>query len=97
MPPPPRVLLFIDDRPDLLRLRETLLGKLGYVVIGANSAAAAIAKLESCAIDAVLLEYKSEGMDAEAVAFQIKQRFSNPPIVLLSAYSDMPERAFFGW
>jgi hypothetical protein len=45
----------------------------------------------------VLLEYKSEGIDAETVAFQIKQRFSNPPIVLLSAYSDMPERAFFGW
>jgi CheY-like chemotaxis protein len=46
-PPPPRVLLFIDDRPDLLRLRETPLGKLGYVVIGANSAAAAIEKLEN--------------------------------------------------
>jgi CheY-like chemotaxis protein len=78
-----------------LRLRETLLGKLGYVVIGANSAAAAMAKLENCAIDAVLLEYKSEGMDAEAVAYQFKQRFPNQPIVLLSAYSEMPERVLW--
>jgi len=92
MPPPPqRVLLCIDDRPHLLRLRETLLGKYGYVVMAANSAAAAIAKLENCAVDAVLLECKSEGMDVEAKAFQIKQRFPNCPIVLLSAYSGMPE------
>jgi len=94
-PPPSRVLLCIDDRPHLLQLRETLLGKHGYVVVTANSAAAAIAKLENCAIDAVLLEYKSEGMDAEAIAFQIKQRFSNQPIVLLSAYSEMPERVLW--
>jgi len=82
--------LCIDDRPHLLQLRETLLGKHGYVVVAANSASAAIAKLENCAVDAVLLEYKSEGMDAEAIAFQIKQRFPNQPIVLLSAYSEMP-------
>jgi len=41
---------------------------------------------------AVLLEYKQEGMDTEAVASHIKQRFPNLPIILLSAYSEMPER-----
>ena len=94
-PPPPRVLLCIDDRSHLWRFRETLLGKHGYVVVTASNAAAAIAKLDNCAIDAVLLEYKSEGMDAEAIAFQIKQRFPNHPIVLLSAYSEMPERVLW--
>jgi CheY-like chemotaxis protein len=84
-PPPARILLCVDDRAHLLHLRETLLAEHGYVVVAANSAPAAIAKLENCAVDAVLLEYKSEGMDAEAVAFQIKQRFPNQPIVLLSA------------
>jgi DNA-binding NtrC family response regulator len=43
-------------------------------------------------VAAVLLEYKQEGMDAEAVAWHIKQRFPNLPIILLSAYSEMPER-----
>ena len=94
-PPVSRVLLCIDDRAALLRLRETFLEKHGYVVIAANSAAAAIAKLENCAVDAVLLEYKSEGMDAEAIAFQIRQRFPNQPIVLLSAYAEMPERVLW--
>ena len=93
--PPARVLLCVDDRAPLLHLRETLLGKHGYVVVAANSASAAIAKLEICAVDAVLLEYKSEGMDAEAVAVQIKRRFPNQPIVLLSAYSEMPERVLW--
>jgi CheY-like chemotaxis protein len=48
--------------------------------------------LENASVTAVLLEYKQEGMDAEAVASHIKQRFPNLPIILLSAYSEMPER-----
>jgi CheY-like chemotaxis protein len=39
-----------------------------------------------------VLEYKQEGMDAEAVACHIKQRFPKLPIILLSAYCEMPER-----
>jgi len=43
-------------------------------------------------VAAVLLEYKQEGMDAEAIACHIKHRFPNLPILLLSAYSEVPER-----
>jgi len=50
------------------------------------------------AIDAVLLEYKMKGLDAEAAAFHIKQRFPEVPIVLLSADRDPPNfgNAFLG-
>ena len=41
---------------------------------------------------AVLLEYKLEGMDAEAVACHIKQRFPHLPIILVSAHAELPER-----
>jgi hypothetical protein len=41
--------------------------------------------LEERSAVAVLLEYKQEGMDAEALACLIKQRFPNLPIILLSA------------
>jgi DNA-binding response OmpR family regulator len=47
--------------------------------------------LENTSVVAVLLEYKQEGMDAEAVA-SIKRRFPDLPIILLSAYSETPER-----
>jgi CheY-like chemotaxis protein len=48
--------------------------------------------LEESSVAAVLLEYKREGVDTEAVACHIKERFPNLPIILLSAYSEMPER-----
>ena len=41
--------------------------------------------LEESAVAAVLLEYKHEGVDVEAVACHFKQRFPNLPIILLSA------------
>ena len=90
-----RVLLCIDDRPQMLQVRKANLEPLGYSVMTATTAPKAIALLEKLAIDAVLLEYKLEGMDAEAVAYHIKQRFPNQPIILLSAYSDVPERVLW--
>jgi CheY-like chemotaxis protein len=41
--------------------------------------------LEETSVAAILLEYKQEGMNVEAVACHIKQRFPNQPIILLSA------------
>ena len=48
--------------------------------------------LEESSVAAVLLEYRLEGMDTEAVACHIKQQFPNLPIILVSVYSEMPER-----
>ena len=48
--------------------------------------------LEESSVAAALLEYKLEGMDTEAVACHIKQRFPNLPIILVSVYSEVPER-----
>ena len=90
--PPLRTLLLVDDRTPLLPYRKAVLESLGYSVITATSSSTALAELENCTIDVVLLEYKTEGLDAEATAFHIKQRFPSLPIVLLSAYSELPER-----
>ena len=85
-------LLCIDDRPQMLELRKATLESQGYCVKLASSGYDAIKTLEQASVAAVLLEYKQEGMDAEAIACHIKQRFPNLPIILLSAYSEMPER-----
>jgi CheY-like chemotaxis protein len=90
--PPLRTLLLVDDRTPLLPYRKAVFESLGYSVITATSSSTALAELENCTIDVVLLEYKTEGLDAEATAFHIKQRFPSLPIVLLSAYSELPER-----
>jgi CheY-like chemotaxis protein len=83
--------LCVDDRPQALALRQATLESHGYCVKIASSGYAAMKMLEGTSVSAVLLEYKQEGMDAEAVACHIKQRFPDLPIILLSAYSEMPE------
>jgi CheY-like chemotaxis protein len=64
----------------------------GYCVKIASSGRTAMKMLEEEPVAAVLLEYKMDGMDAEAMAYHIKQRFPSLPIILLSAYSQMPQR-----
>ncbi|HYW40659.1 MAG TPA: response regulator [Terriglobales bacterium] len=84
--------LCIDDLPQALELRRATLESYGYRVKIASSAYTAMKMLEETPVAAILLEYKLEGMDAEAVAWHIKQRFPHLQIILLSAYSEMPER-----
>ena len=84
--------LYIDDLPQALELCKATLESHGYCVKTASSGYTAMKMLEETSVAAVLLEYKLEGMDAEAVACHIKQRFPNLPIILLSAYSEIPER-----
>ena len=84
--------LCIDDRPQVLELRKAALESHGYRVKIASSSYTAMKMLDETSLAAVLLEYKEEGMDVEAAACRIKQRFPNLPIILISAYSEMPER-----
>ena len=88
-------LLCIDDNPHVLALRKAALESSGYSVEIASSVEAAITLLKKAPLAAVLLEYKVEGMDAEAVAYHIKQRFPKLPIILVSAYSEIPERTLW--
>ena len=85
-------LLCIDDRPQMLALRKATLESRGYCVKLASSGYTAIKTLEDTSVATVLLEYKQEGIDAEAVACHIKQGFPSLPIILPSAYCEMPER-----
>ena len=93
MPQP--TVLCVDDRPSLLQLRQAMLEDHGYAVVTAKDATTALAQLQTLAIAAVILEYKSEGMDAEALAWLIKRNFPQQRVILLSAYSDVPERVLW--
>ena len=85
--------LLCIDLPQVLELRKKTLEFHGYSVKLASSRHAAMKVLEESLIGAVLLEYKHE--DSEAIACHIKQRFPNVPIILLSAYFEMPERVLW--
>jgi CheY-like chemotaxis protein len=85
-------LLCVDDRPQLLELRRALLESHGYRVKTALDGQTAMKILQDTQVAAVLLEYKTEGMDVEAVAYHVKLHFPSTPIILLSAYACTPER-----
>jgi len=87
--------LCIDDNPQVLELRKATLKSYGYHVRIASGGHAAMKLLKKTPIAAVLLDYKLEGMDAEAVACHLKQQFPNLPIILLSAFSEIPERVLW--
>ena len=54
--------------------------------------------LQDAPVAAVLLEYKTEGIDAEAIASHVKLHFPGIPIILVSAYTCTPERIlWFSW
>jgi len=86
----PPTVLCIDDHAELLKLRKSTLESCGFHVETATCAATAMKTLASTPVATVLLDYRLDGMDAQAVAYQIKQRHPKQPIVLLSAYSDTP-------
>jgi len=86
--------LCIDDLAHQLAIRKASLESRGYSVQTASSGRAALRILEQMPVSAILLEYKREGMDAAAIAFLIKQRFPQLPILLLSAY-ELPEQVLW--
>jgi response regulator RpfG family c-di-GMP phosphodiesterase len=89
------IVLFIDDRPPILELRKSSLASPGVCIKTAVNGHAAMKLLEQTSVDAIFLEYKQEGMDSEAVAYQIKQHFPSLPVIMLSAYTDIPERVLW--
>lgn len=86
------IVLCIKDHPQSLELRKATLESHGYRVKIASSGLSAMKILEESSVAVVLLECKLEGMDAEAVACHIKERFPNLPIILVSVHSEIPER-----
>jgi CheY-like chemotaxis protein len=89
------IVLCIDDRPLLLEIRKATLASHGVRIKTAVNGYGALKLLEQTPVDAIFLEYKQEGMDSEAVAYQIKQRFPHLPVIMLSAYTDIPERVLW--
>jgi CheY-like chemotaxis protein len=93
MPAQPKTILCIDDEIETLRLRRRLLEMSGYAVITALSGADGMRYLaEGQAIDLVLLDYAMPGMAGDRVAEELKLRYPQIPIVVVSGFVELPER-----
>lgn len=84
------VILCVDDERSGLLMRRLLLESQGYQVLTAENGAEGIEILSAQAVDLVLLDYMMPGADGGVVAETMKKIKPWVPILMLSAYVDLP-------
>jgi len=86
----PRVILWIDDDVLALEARKELLECSGYSALTAASGQEGLAVFALRRIDAVILDYRMPGMTGDRVASEMKRIKPHVPILMLSAYKELP-------
>ena len=86
-------ILCVDDEGSGLSVRKAVLESQGYRVFAAENGRDALALFSSQAIDLVVLDYAMPEMHGGMVAERMKELRPAVPILLLSAYLDLPREA----
>jgi CheY-like chemotaxis protein len=86
-----KVILCVDDEAKGLSVRQTLLESQGYRVFTAENGQDALVLFSSEDLDLVILDYAMPGMNGDVVAKKMKELKSDLPIIMLSAYVDLPK------
>jgi response regulator RpfG family c-di-GMP phosphodiesterase len=85
---PPNVLL-VDDEANVLNSLRRLLRPAGYEIHTAENGEAALAHLESQAVDLVVSDMRMPGMSGAELLAQVRKRWPTTMRVLLTGYSDI--------
>jgi len=84
------VVLCVDDEPVGLSVRKMTLESQGYCVLTAENGSRGLAIFSTEPVDLVILDYKMPGMNGDVVAEKMKRLKPVVPILMLSAYVDLP-------
>jgi two-component system response regulator GlrR len=84
-------ILVVDDDPSLLRLLDIRLQSAGYTVQTADSASAALARVEQSVPDAVITDLRMDGMDGLDLLRELQRRQPGVPVLLLTAHGTIPD------
>ena len=84
------LILCVDDEAVGLSIRKILLERAGYRVLTAADGASGLELFAAHPVDAVVLDYSMPGMHGGEVAKKMRQSKPEVPILLLSAYLDLP-------
>lgn len=84
------LLLCIDDEALGLQIRKAVLEKAGYRVITALDGANGLTLFWDQPVSGVVLDYFMPGMDGGQVAAEMRKRRPEVPILLLTAYINLP-------
>src|SRR5271170_6999686 len=84
------LVLCVDDELVGLQVRKILLERAGYRVLTAPDGRSALEIFSAEPVEAVVLDYSMPGMDGGEVAVRMRHAKPAVPILLLSAYLDLP-------
>lgn len=87
---PKLLILCIDDEALGLQIRKTVLERAGYRVTTAMDGPTGLSIFAQEDIDAVVLDYSMPTMSGADVAKELRRIRPNVPILLLSAYVNLP-------
>ena len=87
------VILCVDDEKTPLILRTSVLRKAGFEVVPVESAAGALAIIDSQSVDLVLTDMLMPGISGAELAREVKMRRPGLPVVLLSGVNEIPTSA----
>jgi CheY-like chemotaxis protein len=85
-----RLVLCVDDEAVGLSVRKMTLESQGYRVLTAENGPDSLAIFSAEPIELVILDYKMPGMNGDVVAERMKRLKPPVPILMLSAYVDLP-------
>lgn len=86
------LLLCVDDEINGLQLRKIILETCGYRVLIAASGPEGLKLFEENPVDLVVLDFLMPQMNGDEVADRMRQLKPRVPIIMLSAYYDLPAR-----
>jgi CheY-like chemotaxis protein len=84
------LVLCVDDELIGLSIRKILLERAGYRVLTAADGPSGLELFAAHPVDAVILDYSMPGMHGGEVAEKMRQSKPDVPILLLSAYVNLP-------
>lgn len=87
---PKSLILCIDDEALGLQIRKAVLERAGYRVLTAMDGPTGLSLFAQERVDAVVLDYAMPTMSGSAVAIEMRRMRSDVPILLLSAYVNLP-------
>ncbi len=87
------VVLCIDDETVGLKLRSCVLELEGYTVLVAHSGKEGLELFQLARPDLVVIDHSMPGMNGDEVAAQMRRINPKTPLILLSAYMDLPKKA----
>ena len=82
----PEKILVVDDEANMLALCASVLGKEGYVVVGAASAEEALTLLETDNVDLLIADLRLPGMDGLELVQHVKIQQPGLPYLLLTGH-----------